>query len=139
MPPLHRYGLGDTIRFTGSTHDEGAVITKHPPTVGALNHHLAAKIEEHLDELEIVTADLQPGAGTLVVSYGVTAGAARLAVARARDTGIAVSHLVIASLWPVPEAAIGAALEGIDRIVVAGAQPGPVPPRGRAARRRRAR
>ncbi len=118
VPPLHRYGLGDTIRFTGSTHDTGAVITKHPPTVAALNRHLAAKIEEHLDELELVTADLQPGAGTLVVSYGVTAGAARLAVAQARAGGRAVSHLVIASLWPVPEAAIGAALEGTDRVIV---------------------
>jgi 2-oxoglutarate ferredoxin oxidoreductase subunit alpha len=116
--PLHRYGLGDTIRFTGSTHDEGAVITKHPPTVAALNHHLAAKIEEHLDDLELVTSDLQPGARTLIVSYGVTAGAARLAVEQARAAGRAVSHLVIASLWPVPEAAIGAALEGVERVVV---------------------
>jgi 2-oxoglutarate ferredoxin oxidoreductase subunit alpha len=118
VPPLHRYGLGDTIRFTGSTHDEEALITKHPPTVAALNQHLAAKIDEHLDELELVTADLQPGARTLVVSYGVTAGAAHLAVAQARANGVAVSHLVIASLWPVPEAAIGAALGGVERVVV---------------------
>jgi 2-oxoglutarate ferredoxin oxidoreductase subunit alpha len=118
VPPLHRYGLGDTVRFTGSTHDEAAVITKHPPTVAALNHHLAAKLDEHLDELELVTPDLQPGAHTLVVSYGVTAGAARLAVAQARQDGRVVSHLVIAGLWPVPEAAIGAALEGIERVVV---------------------
>ncbi len=118
VPPLHRYGLGDTVRFTGSTHDESALISKHPPTVAALNHHLAAKIEEHLDELELVVADPQPDARTLVVSYGVTAGAARVAIAQARAAGRAVSHLVIQGLWPVPEAAIGAALEGIDRIVV---------------------
>ena len=61
-------------RFTGSTHDERAFITKHAPTIGALNHHLAAKIEDHLDEIELVDADLEPGAKTLVVGYGVTAG-----------------------------------------------------------------
>ncbi len=118
VPPMHRYGAGDVVRFTGSTHDTAAVITKHPPTVDALNRHLAAKITEHLDEIALVDADLQPGARTLVVSYGVTAGAAWAAVAEARRNGGAVSHLVVTSLWPVPEAAIGAALEGIERVVV---------------------
>jgi 2-oxoglutarate/2-oxoacid ferredoxin oxidoreductase subunit alpha len=117
-PPMHRYGAGDAVRFTGSTHSEAALITKHPPTVAALNHHLAAKITEHLDELALVDADLQPGARTLVVSYGVTAGAARMAVAQARAAGVRVANLVIGGLWPVPEAAIGLALAGIERVVV---------------------
>jgi 2-oxoglutarate ferredoxin oxidoreductase subunit alpha len=119
VPAMHRYGLGDTIRFTGSTHTEGAIITKHPPTVGALNRHLAAKIEEHLEEIETVTADPMPGARTLVISYGVTSGAARLAVEQARAGGTPVAGLVVQSLWPVPEHALAAALEGIERIVVA--------------------
>jgi 2-oxoglutarate ferredoxin oxidoreductase subunit alpha len=119
VPAMHRYGLGDTIRFTGSTHTEEALITKHPPTVAALNRHLAAKIEEHLDEIETVAADPTAGARTLVVSYGVTAGAARLAVERARASGRPVAGLVVQSLWPVPEHALATALEGIERVVVA--------------------
>jgi 2-oxoglutarate ferredoxin oxidoreductase subunit alpha len=118
VPPMRRYGAGEPIRFTGSTHDEAALITKHPPTVAALNRHLAAKIEDHLDEIETVTADPQPGARTLVLSYGVTAGAARVAVDRAREAGTRVAELVVHSLWPIPERAIGAALEGIERVVV---------------------
>ena len=118
VSPLHRYGLGDTVRFTGSTHDEAALITKDPRSVAALNRHLVAKIEEHVDEIALVEEDLQPGARTLVISYGVTAGAARLAVEQARAEGTAVSGLVVKSLWPVPEAAIGAALEGVVRVVV---------------------
>jgi 2-oxoglutarate ferredoxin oxidoreductase subunit alpha len=118
VAPMHAYGVGEPVRFTGSTHDVAARITKDPPTIEALNRHLEAKISEHLQELEFVGADLQPGARTLVVSYGVTAGAAREAVARAREAGLAVSGLVLLSLWPVPEAAIRGAMDGVDRVVV---------------------
>ena len=118
VPPLRSYGAGEVVRFTGSSHDESAFITKDPVTVGALNTHLAAKIEDHLDEIEEAEADLQPGATTLVVSYGVTAGAARQAVAAAREAGTAVSSLVVKSLWPVPEAALRRAATGVHRVVV---------------------
>jgi 2-oxoglutarate ferredoxin oxidoreductase subunit alpha len=119
VPPMAHYGGDVVLRFTGSTHDERAFITKHPPTVEALNRHLAAKIEEHLDEIEEVTADLEPGARTLLISYGVTARAMRGAVREARSGARKVSALTIHSLWPVPEMAIRAALDGIEQVVVA--------------------
>lgn len=118
VPPLRRYGTGDPFRFTGSTHDERALITKDRPTVDALNRHLAAKVEEHVEELTLVEADAQTAATTLVVSYGVTAGATRAAVEAARNHGLRVSSLILRSLWPVPEAAIREALRGIERVVV---------------------
>lgn len=123
-PPLHEFGHGATVRFTGSTHDEGAYITKDPATIAALNRHLVAKIEAHRDELEIVEADLQEGARSLVVVYGVTAGAARVAVAARRAAGDAVSLLVLKSLWPVPETAIAKSMVGVERIVVPELNPG---------------
>jgi len=118
VTPLHEFGRGEAVRFTGSTHDTGAYITKHPPTVEALNRHLAEKIEAHRDEIELVDADLEVGATTLVLGYGITGGAVRAAVADLRDRGVPVSSLVVQSLWPVPETAIGRALRGIERIVV---------------------
>jgi 2-oxoglutarate ferredoxin oxidoreductase subunit alpha len=118
VPPLRHYGSGETVRFTGSTHDERAFITKHPPTVDALNRHLAAKIEDHRAEIEAAAPDLEPGADTLVVSYGVTAGAVREAVRRARGAGSPVSSLVLQSLWPVPEEALRAAAGGVRRVLV---------------------
>lgn len=118
VPPLHEFGTGATVRFTGSTHDERALITKSGSTIGSLNRHLIAKIEDHRDEIELVAHDPEPGASTLVVSYGITAGAARTAVREVRDRGRAVSSLVVHSLWPVPETALGKALVGIDRVVV---------------------
>ncbi|HYU32412.1 MAG TPA: pyruvate flavodoxin/ferredoxin oxidoreductase [Thermoanaerobaculia bacterium] len=119
VPPLRIYCDDGTLRFTGSTHDERAFITKHPPTVDALNRHLAAKIDEHLDELELAEPDLQEGARVLVLSYGVTAGAMREAVARLRRTGRRVSAITLHALWPVPERLIRNAMAGVERVVVA--------------------
>ncbi|HEX3527372.1 MAG TPA: pyruvate flavodoxin/ferredoxin oxidoreductase [Thermoanaerobaculia bacterium] len=120
MPPLVPYGGEATVRFTGSSHDERALITKDPLTVGALNRHLAAKIEDHRAEIERVIADLEPGAHTLFVSYGSTARTMREAVRRARQAGRKVSAITVQSLWPVPETALAAALgSGVERVVVA--------------------
>jgi 2-oxoglutarate ferredoxin oxidoreductase subunit alpha len=124
VAPLHEFGRGTTVRFTGSTHDEAGFITKHLPTVEALNRHLIDKIESHRDEIEMVDADLDPGADTLVVGYGITGGAVRAAVAALRSRGRRVSSAVIQSLWPVPETALAGALTGVRRVVVAELNPG---------------
>jgi 2-oxoglutarate ferredoxin oxidoreductase subunit alpha len=119
VPPLAQYGGPAAVRFTGSTHDERALITKAPAKVAQLNEHLRAKIEDNAAEIELVVKDLQPGATTLFISYGTTAGGMRDAVAQIRAAGKAVSALTVQSLWPVPERAIREALAGITRIVVA--------------------
>ena len=118
VEPMRRYGEGDPFRLTGSSHDEGAYITKNADKVGALNQHLIDKIEQHRDEIEMVDADPDPAADTLVISYGVTAGAARAAIAQLRSDGIPTSGLVVQSLWPIPETALATALEGIGRVIV---------------------
>ena len=106
VSPMVHYGDDVALRFTGSTHDEGAFITKAAETVNQLNTHLAAKIDAHRDGIELGDADLEEGARTLLLSYGVTAGAMREAVQRARAQGRKVSSLAVQSLWPVPETAI---------------------------------
>ncbi|MCX6029576.1 MAG: pyruvate flavodoxin/ferredoxin oxidoreductase [Chloroflexi bacterium] len=118
-PPFSPYGGEHIVRFTGSSHDEHGLLTKDPAKVGRLNEHLWRKIEDHADELALVKADMQPGAHTLFISYGITARAMQEAVQTARLAGRSVAALTIQSLWPVPERAILAALAGIERIVVA--------------------
>jgi 2-oxoglutarate ferredoxin oxidoreductase subunit alpha len=119
VPPMVPYGGDEIVRFTGSTHDEAAFITKETETIGRLNRHLAGKIEAHRDEIELVDADLEPGARTLFVSFGITAGAMREAVQAVRREGRKVSALTVNSLWPVPETAIRNALNGVERVIVA--------------------
>lgn len=71
-----------------------------------------------MDEISVVRADLQTGAETLIISYGVTARAVEEAIRMSRELGNLVSSLTIHSLWPVPETEIKAALAGIRRVIV---------------------
>ncbi len=122
--PMHEYGRGETVRFTGSTHDEAALITKDTATIDALNRHLIAKIEDHRDEIEMVDLDAEVGARTLVVGYGITGGAVRSAVAQSRQAGNSLSGMVVHSLWPLPEMALGKAFAEVERIVIPELNPG---------------
>lgn len=111
---------GDTrVRFTGSIHDEDGVLTIDRTKINRKLTHLRDKFARHAAELVSVAADLDPAADTLVVSYGSADGAARAAVAQLRAAGIAVSHLTLYSLWPLPDQALRAAITPrITRIIV---------------------
>jgi 2-oxoglutarate ferredoxin oxidoreductase subunit alpha len=118
VPYFAPYGGKNIVRFTGSTHDEYGFLTKNPEKVGRLNEHLAAKIEKHGQEIESVSADMQKGARTLLVSYGITARSSLEATNILREKGSRVSNIIIHSLWPVPVNSITKSLNGIERIVV---------------------
>ncbi len=110
---------GDRItRLTGSMHDERGMITKKVAAVDRTGRHLYEKIEAHRDELECVKADLQPGARTLIVGYGITARSMIEAARTARAAGKPVSTLIVHSIWPVPERALREALRGVTRVIV---------------------
>lgn len=117
-------GGAEAVRFTGSSHSEQQLITKDPVVVERLNRRLIAKVEAHREELERGRLDLEPGAKTLMVSYGTTAGAMAAAVGLARAHGKHVSSAVVQSLWPVPERLLRQAADGVDRIVIGELNPG---------------
>lgn len=119
VTPLSPFGGPHLLRVTASAHDTHGNLTKDYATMERFNLHLAAKIEAHLDEIALVQADLQAGARTLVVSYGITALSVQEAVRIARGRGVRLSALTIYSLWPVPEFQIREAIQGAERIVVA--------------------
>jgi 2-oxoglutarate ferredoxin oxidoreductase subunit alpha len=118
VPEFSAYGGAHILRFTTSTHDEHGRLTKVPEKVGRLNQRLAGKVEAHRDEISMVRADLQPGAETLIVAYGVTVRAAEEAVERVCELGGEVSSLTLYTLWPVPEKEIRAAMRGVKKVVV---------------------
>lgn len=119
VPPMAHYGGPHLVRVTTSAHDEAGYLIKDPLEMERLNRHLSAKIEAHADEIAMVKTDLQEGAETLLVSFGVTAGAMDEAVSIARQGGLRVSALTVYSLWPVPERQIREALRGVRRVAVA--------------------
>jgi 2-oxoglutarate ferredoxin oxidoreductase subunit alpha len=118
VPPMSPMGGAHIVRFTTSTHDEYGQLSKTPVQVKKLNERLAEKVEAHLDEIAMVKTDIQAGAETLLVGYGVTARAMEEAVDLARNSGKQISALTIYSLWPLPEQQIRDTLAGVRRVVV---------------------
>ena len=108
--PIHHY--------TGSSHNDDGHITKDPDIIATLNEQLRMKIESNLDELSLVKSDLEAGADTLMVSYGVSARSMDAAVNKIRNAGNKISSMTIYSLWPIPEKTIQDCLTGIKRVIV---------------------
>lgn len=119
VPVFSPFGGPHVTRVNTSTHDEAGFLTKHPVRTDRLNRHLAAKIEAAAPAIEDVDLDLQEGASTLVVSFGVTARSAKDAAAEARRLGRPLSVASLRSVWPLPAHAISRAMAGVRRIVVA--------------------
>jgi 2-oxoglutarate/2-oxoacid ferredoxin oxidoreductase subunit alpha len=118
VPNFSPYGGEHIMRFTTSTHDQYAQLTKNPEIVRKLNQRLAAKVENHMDEISLVKADMQAEAPTLIISYGVTNRAVEEAVESGRAKGKRISSITIYSLWPVPEKAIKDAMKGVSKVIV---------------------
>jgi len=118
VPPFSPFGGDHVARFTTSTHGKDAYLTTDPAAIQEMIDHFHAKIESAAERIALFEEDLQEGAETLVVSYGVVSRAARVAVRAARDRGAKVSALVLKTLWPVPEKAIRSAMNGVSRVVV---------------------
>ncbi len=118
VPPMSPFGGNHLVRFNTSSHDEHGYITKDPAHLQKLNEHLTAKIENHRAEISLTEYDPQPGADTLIISYGIVALAVKKAVQEMRQRGGKISALTIQSLWPFPEEAVRQALDPIRRVII---------------------
>ncbi len=118
VPAMAAFGEERIVRYTTSTHDEAAYLTTDPATIQRLIDHYDAKIRSAVDDLTLVKRDLQEGADTLCISYGITSRSVEVALKEARAAGRKVSSLVLQTLWPVPEKAILSAMQGVERVIV---------------------
>lgn len=107
------------VTMTGSAHDKRGTLQKNSRETIDVLVHLQAKIDAQKEAMSIVRVDSDEPADTLVVSFGITARTAREAVRRARTAGKKVRNANVISLFPVPERALIAAADGVQRIVVA--------------------
>jgi 2-oxoglutarate ferredoxin oxidoreductase subunit alpha len=114
------FPIGDRtlVRQTSSTHGANGYITVDPDEINAFQLRLEKKLKAHVNQFTLFDQDLDPQAKTLVVVYGVTARAARVAVAASRAAGQPVSLLTPKTLWPVPERLIVDTAATYDRVVV---------------------
>lgn len=118
VPAFAPIGGEHLTRFTTSMHDERGMLTKKPSNVNKTSRHLYQKIEAHRAELEWTRLDAEPGATTLIVSYGISARATIEAVRQSRAMGKPISMLTVQSLFPVPEQSLRNAMRGVSRVIV---------------------
>lgn len=119
VPAFLPVGDRTLVRQTSSTHGRSGYITTDPSEIEEGVERLRRKIESHGDSFSFFDLERNEGARTLLVTYGVTARAAREAISALRSHGSSpASLLVIKTLWPVPERVLLTAAEGMSRILV---------------------
>lgn len=101
VPAFLAVGNGQhQVRLTASTHDAWGLLQHSTDEALANTRRLHDKVADGMPVL--YDLDEQDGAETLVVTFGITAGAAREAVRELRSGGKAVSLLVAQTILPIP-------------------------------------
>jgi len=119
VPPFLPLGHDEhLVRITASTHDEAANIRKNDPEALANTRRLRDKFIQRIDELTAYDLDEQDGATDLILTWGITADAARDALQSLRQQSQKVDLLVVKSLLPVPPV-IYDIIDRYDKVVIA--------------------
>lgn len=119
VPPFEPVGGRQKVTMTGSAHNKEGELKKNDAETLEVLYHLEEKIRHRRHELVLVDHDEEPGAETLVVSFGITARAMKAAARRMRERGTKVSTLNLHSLFPIPLDAIRSAASSVRKVVVA--------------------
>jgi 2-oxoglutarate ferredoxin oxidoreductase subunit alpha len=118
VPDFLPIGGNTLVRQTSSTHAKTGYITTDTAEITAVLRRLKLKLESTVDQFSYYEFLASQDAETLIISYGVTARAAKAVYSELRQLGKPVSLLVLKTLWPIPEQVIRKAAEDIKRIVV---------------------
>lgn len=103
VPPFVPVGNKDfQVRMNASTHDYDGLIKKGTPEAMGNTKRLKDKFEQRISEFTLYTFDQEQKANTLIITYGISADAARDAVKQIRDIGKKISLLIMKTLLPVP-------------------------------------
>lgn len=117
-PPFLPIGDATLVRQTSSTHGKNGYITVDPDEIAAFQNRLDKKLKNNVNSFTYYDEVINDDADTLVVVYGVTTRAAKVAVETLSASGRSVSLLILKTLWPVPEALICQKAEPYKRVVV---------------------
>ena len=98
-----RAGDGHRFHTTGLTHDERGYPVMTVAVQEQCIRRLTDKIRNNAEAIIRVEEDGTADAPVVVVSYGITARVARMAVELARKEGARVGSLRLITLWPFPE------------------------------------
>ena len=119
VPDFLPIGGKTPVRQTSSTHGGNGYITTDPEEIAMVQQRLKEKIIGAVADFTFYDEVPIPGADTLIITYGITARAAKVAAERLKMKGQPASLLVLKTLWPVPEDFIREKAVSCRRVVVA--------------------
>jgi len=106
------------VRQTSSTHGPDGYITTDSDKIAKIQKRLKTKLLSTVTGFSFHEAYLEKEADTLLLTYGVTARAARDVYTAQKKYGKPVSLLILKTLWPVPQDLIREKAENVSRVVV---------------------
>jgi len=118
VPGFLPIGGNVPVRQTSSTHGTDGYITTDPEEIGRMINRMERKIASAVDRFSFYETVPADGADTLLITYGVSARAAKTAARDLAQSGTPVSLLVLKTLWPVPKKTIREAAAGVNKILV---------------------
>ncbi len=118
VPYFLPMGSDTLVRQTSSTHGPEGFITTDPEQIAHNQERLRNKLLLAVDGFSYHEAFLEKGSQTLLLTYGVTARAAREVYLKQKQSDAPVSLLVLKTLWPVPENLIREKTKEVQRVIV---------------------
>ncbi len=117
--PMPSFGQGYNIHVTGLTHDKrGYPSTDDEETHTQLVTRLCNKVLKNRKDIAIIESKYLDDAETVVLAYGIPSRSALTAVKQARQEGLKVGYLKLATVWPFAEEEILQLTENAKRIIV---------------------
>ncbi len=117
VPAFLPMGAKQIVRQTSSTHGPDGYLTMDSIQIAANQKRLTRKVKQVAEKFLFYEAYSYATVKTLVITYGITARAAKSALLEG-ERYRRVALLVLKSLWPVPEALIRSKAAVCDRIIV---------------------
>jgi 2-oxoglutarate ferredoxin oxidoreductase subunit alpha len=118
VPDFLPIGAKTPVRQTSSTHGPNGYITTDQTQISQMLKRLKAKLESAVADFSFYELLPAENSKTLLISYGVTARAAKAVYKELKNTAQPVSLLILKTLWPVPVEVIRRAANGVKRVVM---------------------
>jgi 2-oxoglutarate ferredoxin oxidoreductase subunit alpha len=119
VPDFLPIGSNVLVRQTSSTHGPDGYITTNSSEIAENQNRLKKKLLSKVNSFSFYKETIHEDANTLLITYGITSRAARVACEDLRQAGRPVSHLVLKTLWPVPEDLIREKAKNFKNVVIA--------------------
>ena len=118
IPEFARAGDGYRFHTTGLTHDRRGYPVMSAECQEVCVRRLIDKIRKNADQIVRFDEEQTDGADVVLVTYGITARVARMAIDMARKKGVKVGVIRLIVVWPFPEKRIRELAPKIKAFVV---------------------